>query len=143
MVYYEDLTKYEYSAGEKHMLNIGWLSSEHPFTRGPVPESFALSLSILVREPCNLYRGFHVCEFCRPPNDIISIEPSYIGVWELYRSGNGEVRVTNENRVTFCAPQLIWHYIAEHQYQPPQEFIDAVLYHFKKNYKQKRSKSRF
>ena len=27
----------------------------------------------------------------------------------------------------YAAPTLIWHYVTEHGYRPPDEFIDAVL----------------
>jgi len=29
--------------------------------------------------------------------------------------------------VLYAAPALIYHYVVEHDYKPPQEFIDAVM----------------
>ena len=46
----------------------------------------------------------------------------------MFRYENGEFHVVGATGVVYCAPQFIVHYIAEHQYQPPQEFIEAVLY---------------
>ena len=41
--------------------------------------------------------------------------------------GNGEIRVTGEDGTVYAAPTMIAHYVAEHHYLPPQEFVDAVL----------------
>jgi hypothetical protein len=110
------------------MLNVGWLSDEHPFPRGSVPLAFAHELERIAREPVQLTRGRHLCEFCRPPDDIIDAEPRYREVWEMFRSGNGELHVRSETGVVYSAPALVIHYVSEHQYQPPPEFIAAVLY---------------
>ena len=31
------------------------------------------------------------------------------------------------HRILYAAPNLIFHYVRDHAYKPPQEFIDAVL----------------
>jgi hypothetical protein len=129
MAYYPDLTPFEYHFVEEPMLNVGWLSKGQPFRRGPVPLAFAHELRMLVRNPVELTRGRHVCEFCEPPLDLISAFPTYEDVWEMFRCGNGEIQVRGSSGVVYCAPELILHYVAEHQYQPPQEFIDAVLHY--------------
>ena len=73
--------------------------------------------------------GVHECEFCRAPEDLIQLGRECRSVWRMARSGNGEIRVCSRLGVTYVAPALVWHYVAEHQYQPPQEFIEAVLSH--------------
>jgi len=128
MAYYPDLTPYEYYPGLADMLNVGWLSPGHPFPRGPVPLAFAHELQRLSREPVELTRGCHTCEFCRPPEDIIAAEPRYREVWEMFRCGNGELHVRGETGLVYCSPALVVHYVSEHQYQPPPEFVAAVLY---------------
>ncbi len=45
--------------------------------------------------------------------------------WAEQRRSNGEIRVTDEG-VTFAAPVLIVHYIEEHGYLPPAQFLDAI-----------------
>lgn len=45
----------------------------------------------------------------------------------MFRSGNGEIRVHTPSGAVYCAPALVSHYVAEHQYQPPDEFIGAVI----------------
>jgi hypothetical protein len=128
MAYYPDLSPYEYYPGQGHMLNVGWLSRDRPFARGPVPKAFAHALRLMASDPVEVTRGCHVCEFCEPPEDIIAAEPRYLEVWEMFRCGNGEIHVPGQSGVVYCAPALVIHYISEHQYRPPEEFIAAVLY---------------
>ena len=45
--------------------------------------------------------------------------------WAEQRWSNGEIRVVKEG-LTFAAPVLIVHYIEEHGYLPPAQFIEAV-----------------
>jgi hypothetical protein len=42
-------------------------------------------------------------------------------------TGNGEIRVRAANGITYVAPVLVLHYVVEHGYLPPQEFIEAVI----------------
>lgn len=129
MTYYPDLTTYEYFAQQHGLLNVGWLSKDHTFSRGSVPYQFASELHRLTQSPVNLCRGHHVCELCQPPADVLTADKEYYWVWAMGRSGNGEVHVLSASGIIYAAPTLIWHYVIEHQYQPPQEFIDAVLFH--------------
>ena len=64
-MYFADLTPYQYSGerSQANVLNVGWLSKEHPYRRGAVPEEFVEALRRLVERPVNLYRGSHLCEF--------------------------------------------------------------------------------
>jgi hypothetical protein len=41
--------------------------------------------------------------------------------------GNGEIRVIGSAGKVYASPVMIYHYMSEHNYLPPQEFIDAVL----------------
>jgi len=45
--------------------------------------------------------------------------------WAEQHSSNGEIRVRLEN-ITFAAPVLIVHYIEEHGYLSPADFVKAV-----------------
>jgi hypothetical protein len=112
MAYYPDLTPYEYKRGHEPMLNVGWLANGKLYPRGPVPAQLVAALRALAESPVNLRRGFHVCDL-RPSRNV---RPR----------GNGEVRVRSAAGVTYAAPALIWHYVADHEYLPPREFIDAV-----------------
>jgi hypothetical protein len=118
-MYFPDLTPYEYASAKKqpNVLNVGWLSSAHPFRSGVPDDRLIEALRYLVANPVNLFRGGHFCEFCPPSPTKLS--PNI--------AGNGEIQVTNASGVTYVAPVLILHYVAVHGYRPPQEFIDAVL----------------
>lgn len=94
------------------MRAVGWLSNTHPFTTGSVPESFLTALHEHIQDAWQpvVAAGFHECELC-PINPAMNGNNLWIpGVTVLY-----------------LAPGMIEHYIQDHQYQPPQEFINAVL----------------
>lgn len=110
------------------MLNVGWLSGGRPFPRRPVPRAFAYELRRMSQEPVHLTHGPDLCEFSEPPDDISSAEPRYREVWKMFSCGNGELYVQGETRIVYCAPSLLAHSVSEHRYQPPLEFVAAVLY---------------
>lgn len=127
-MYFEDLTPYEYDdkTSDPAIVNVGWLSREHAFQTGDVPQELIAALRTLVASPVNLYRGSHLCELCPQPevfvrNGFRMMDPSP----EI--SGNGEVRVVGADGRTYVAPVLVRHYIEVHRYRPPDAFIAAVL----------------
>jgi hypothetical protein len=106
------------------MLNVGWLNKEYVFSQGGVPDAFIQRLWLFCREPMCESKGFHECEFC--------VEPSEFGIAALYadeelRLGSAEIRATDRNGMMYVAPNLIFHYVVQHHYRPPGEFIQAVL----------------
>ncbi len=114
--YYDDLTYYScpfhYFENAK---NIGWIE-ETGFNKGSVPEEFIENLLKYIKEP------IHVVSDCFYPIKMIYKN-------ELLSLGYLEIRVLSENgKQRYAAPDLIFHYIVELGYKPPQEFIDAVLY---------------
>jgi hypothetical protein len=128
-MYFEDLSPYEYG-GDTPMpdvVNVGWLSQEHPYESGPVPPEFVEAVRKLVASPVNLYRGVHLCEFCLDPPVVTTrgglrmIDPA------RGTTGNGEIRVSASDGLTYVAPILVLHYIEAHQYRPPKSFVVAVL----------------
>ena len=135
-MYFPDLSPYSYDdhavTGRGHrrtrpnVLNVGWLSAQRDFPRRVPDRAFLASLKRLAQSPVELYRGYHICEFCPPPREIrssrgILIEP-------LPRTtGNGEIRVSGSDGTIFAAPVLIVHYVETHEYAPPEVFVEAVL----------------
>jgi hypothetical protein len=86
-------------------------------------------MQLLAEKPVELYRGKHICELCKPPvlvlvNLTMAGEEKY-WEWADQRSSNGEIRVARGG-VTFAAPVLIAHYIEEHCYLPPAQFLKAI-----------------
>jgi hypothetical protein len=127
-MYFPDLTPYRYGGEDPDpaILNVGWLSHEQAFERGPVPSEFILALEQLVEKPLNLYRGSHICEFCPEPPVTLRDGMRWISP-EPGTTGNGEVRVRDRLGTTYVAPVLVLHYIRVHNYIPPQAFIMAVV----------------
>ena len=110
MTFSADLTSYEYGRRpELAVKNVGWLAIDQPFSQGETSESFRRSLAILCERPTNLYRGWHICEFCANAR------------------GNGDIRLRGVDGEVYAAPVMIHHYVTVHGYQPPAEFIEAVL----------------
>lgn len=126
MAYYPDLSPYEYSSTDEPRKNVGWLDKQHTFDRRPFPSAWgvAMKLELLARNPKNLTRGSHLCDLCTPPPEVRDHE-SYLEAWSFFRQGNGEIHLDGPSGL-YAAPALIWHYISEHQYHPPDEFIELV-----------------
>ena len=150
MAHFPDLTPYSY--GQVHpdpsVVHIGWLDGVHSYTHGVVPASLIEKLRRLSLNPVELYRGTHVCEICEMPEIVRkdldvkrqalkqaiaekSDQPMRAFMseiyreWEQSRQSNGEIRIRH-GAIVFAAPLLIVHYIEEHQYMPPQEFLEAL-----------------
>src|SRR5580700_10918137 len=128
MAYFPDLSHYVYgrTLPEPHILNIGWLSKDHPHRRGLLPEWLVARLRDRITAPVELYRGFHVCEFCpEPPKKRL---PSGLEIpdWPADTLGNGEIRIRALDGKIYVAPVLIYHYVTRHGYLPPPEFIAAL-----------------
>ena len=41
--------------------------------------------------------------------------------------GTSEIRVFGQDGTIYAAPDLIYHYVIDHQYRPPDVFIDTLL----------------
>jgi len=122
MTYYADLTRYEYwdDVVTDDALNIGWLDGQHPYPTGDTSIEFQTRLLMFCKGVVNGTRGWHECEFCpAKPYDPMAEN-------DLDPLGTAEIRVFHKGRI-YAAPNLIYHYVAEHHYRPPEEFIDAVL----------------
>jgi hypothetical protein len=121
MAFFEDMSVYEYSFDqpESGVVNVGWLGEGQPFQTGSVPKDFQTALKELCNNnSINHCMGHHVCEFCPDA----SWGDSY-----YMQMGNGEIRVRDAGGIWYVAPRLVIHYVEEHNYFPPQEFIDAVV----------------
>jgi hypothetical protein len=126
MSYFEDLTPYTYyhSGIRDNTVNIGWLDIDYPYQRGEAPVEFSDKLWDFVKISLFRMRGFHICNLC-PENELSPLVIHKDGV-DL-KLGNDEIRVLGEAGKIYAAPNLIYHYVTEHEYQPPAEFIQAVL----------------
>lgn len=117
--YQADLSPYKYMNPRVNdsVLSVGWLEKGKEFPRGDVPEGFLTKLSKLKKT--NHTKGWHECPFCERPESVD-------GVRRLGPRGSCELTVT-DNGITYLAPELITHYVKEHNYLPPKQYIDAVM----------------
>lgn len=138
-MYYADDSPYQYSAdfrrGKGHdlrpsrgvdILNIGWLSREHPFPKGQATQPFLHWLFRFCSRPRALTMGHHICEFCDASDrrQGMTVEEEDGVRIEL---GSGEIHVPASDERIYVAPDLIYHYVIAHGYLPPQDFIDALV----------------
>lgn len=130
-MYYEDLSNYR--IGERvysDAVSIGWLDSDHPFRTGPVSSTFIAKLRWIVTTRnevfdahCNEMRAIQPCLLCNRQIDLQLSDGTH------YVMGMSEIWIPKNDRCDrwFACPSLILHYIEDHQYCPPAEFIDAVI----------------
>lgn len=115
-MYFHDLATETGIASGPRIRAIGWLSNRHSFPTGDSSEDFVKMLRVICARwgdggralgwPCAC--GLHTCELCG----------------KFHASGN--VGVPTDS-VLFVAPEMVLHYVEQHRYRPPQEFVDAVL----------------
>jgi hypothetical protein len=124
-MYLQDLTNYKYLnyEPEPSVLAVGWLDQDHEFPRGSVPEGFLERILALCFKPVNQTRGFHQSPFLRSASFGYPVE--YDGRKMLL--GSAEIRVPGRSGKTYAAPNLIYHYIKDCGYLPPQEFLEALM----------------
>lgn len=129
-MYYPDLSPYSYLKDDQYIpeempcpLNVGWLDIKHPFEVGEPSEKLLDALFAKRAYPVNKMRGYHQCQFCK--SKAFGLETARKG--KTLVLGSAEIRVKGKGGTVYAAPDLIYHYVAEHHYKPPQEFIDALL----------------
>jgi len=127
-MYFKDLSPYTYLGREPdlNILTVGWLDAEHDFPRGVVSEAILEKVLSLCFKPVNPTRGCHLSPFIRRnPNEFPRGYPvEYKG--KQMGLGNAEIRVEVKDGKTYAAPNLIYHYLKDCEYLPPQEFLDAL-----------------
>ncbi len=126
-MYFADLSPYSYfpratAEDQPPVLNVGWLDAQHPFPTGDVLSTFVERLWEYCRIKVEATRGLHDCELCRQPEPGKHATRDGETLW----LGSAEVRVFG-NGVVFAAPNLIYHYVVDHHYLPPEDFVRAVL----------------
>ncbi len=126
MTHFKDLSRYSYGCREWRTRNVGWLSVAKPFSKGQTPTGFADALAICAIRRTELTRGSHRCDLCEldgvsPPASSYCLSGRTVGL------GNGEIRVPDKGGRIFSAPTLVVHYVAEHSYLPPEDFISSIF----------------
>lgn len=108
----------------KIYIAIGWLE-DVPIPVGQVPPGLVDVLLRLAEShrACQT-RGYHWCTYCPYTDDEYTISDESGNLLHL---GSAEIWVPGEGNIVYCAPNLIIHYIRDHSYRPPQEFIDTAM----------------
>ena len=97
---------------------VGYLDITEEYTKGVVSQNFLNKLRIVFDEGgCTMTLGFHECEFCID-------EGNYEN---RVTSSSEKVIVDRENNIKYIFPEMIFHYIKKHNYQPPKEFVEFIL----------------
>lgn len=111
--FFENKPPFDY--GYKNIVAIGWIDTDGKqlyadFPKGEVPDGFVEKLKDLAdtREEHIQYFGEHDCCECG----------AGLGQGHLFLPADG---------VVYCAPASIGHYVTEHGYRPPEQFVKAVM----------------
>jgi hypothetical protein len=123
MSYFPDLSPYCFFKNQSgpDIVNIGWLDAYHPYRKGETDISLIEKLLRHCKaSPVNRTRGLHHCPFCSSYPITMRVGNEDIVL------GSAEIRLNGTGNVVFAAPNLICHYMAAHQYHPPDEFMAAL-----------------
>jgi hypothetical protein len=124
MAYFKDQTFYSYTKDGAiwGLQNVGWLDADHPFETKEPSEEFLDALWQFCHVAAEPARGGHSCEICKHKN--FHKEDRH---GESLYLGGAQIRVFTTSGNMYAAPNLIYHYVRKHQYDPPDDFIDGVL----------------
>jgi hypothetical protein len=131
MTYFPDLARYDYlpdtvPAGVE-LLTVGWLDPAHEFPTAaddPDPVFWRNLVTRAADHPVAVTRSVHGCRFRHLFEADYQFRAVY-GTRVLYL-GSAEIRVVAADGRRMTAPTLVVHYIRDHGYQPPAEFVEAV-----------------
>lgn len=123
-MFFEDLTPYRYLTRNpvERTCNIGWIEELGQFQPGAsLPQISALLEEYYSDLIGNQTRGHHDCGLCGLSEVRLEYEHRRIIL------GAAELWIPGDNGQIFVAPDLVIHYLREHSYCPPAEFVAAVL----------------
>lgn len=97
---------------------VGYLDITEEYRKGPVSGNFINKLRQVWDTGGRLMSmGHHDCEFCID-------EGNYEG---RATSSSEKIIIDEENNIEYKFPEMIFHYIEEHSYQPPEDFVLFIL----------------
>jgi hypothetical protein len=126
-MYLPDLSPYNPASKEFEILStlaVGWLDQKHLFPTVDPTEDFLCNLLGFCKVRIRQTRGFHQCEFC---DQFSNTHPFVQENDETIWLGSAELRVIGKEKV-YASPNLIYHYVSDHRYSPPEEFTQSVLH---------------
>ena len=131
-MWYEDLAKFDLLGaktarllcGRNHAemtIAVGWLENGKLYTTGETPENFVDTLHEFIKtnELYFAFLGVHECDLCN-----VKLPPGHLNIINGF--GSKTCYIAYKDKV-YLFPDLIIHYIEDHAYLPPSEFVEAVL----------------
>ena len=100
---------------------VGWLEKGKPYTTGKAPNTLVEKLSEFIKtwKITNAYLGIHECDLCE-----VDLPPGHLNI--IDGLGSRTTFIAYKDKL-YIFPDLIIHYIKDHSYLPPAEFIEAAL----------------
>ena len=126
-MYIRDLNRCRYSSGSFDsrnwsvpLLAVGWLEFPFPFRRGAVSSGFLAHLKSLVDAAPSewSFRGLHQCSLWRHRRGFLDRPVITSSHKNVFLPGGSAV---------YIASGGIIHYVEDHRYLPPSQFIEAVM----------------
>ncbi len=123
-MYFADLTPHEYSVFRPilNVLNVGWLDVNTPYRKGKVSNEVLDKLGQIILSEgvfearLNQLRGIRNCCFCGSSH----FRVAYVGRCELW------IPAVEPGKL-YATPSMVLHYIEDHDYYPPDGFLDSVM----------------
>jgi hypothetical protein len=131
MTYFPDLARYDYLPETVpdgvELRTVGWLEPDHDFPtseRELDPAFLANLITLAADHSVALTRSVHACRF----RHLFETDFQYGAVYgtRVLYLGSAEIRVVTADGRRLTAPTLVVHYVRDHGYQPPAEFVEAV-----------------
>lgn len=124
MTIYSDMTSYKYLADvlDPNVLNVGWIGADATYAKGPVSDLVIDRLKEFTKFSIATTRGGHMCDLC-DPNKVVFVHIDS----QKYLLGTAELRVFSEQGAVFTCPDMLLHYVQQHKYCPPREFLEALM----------------
>ncbi len=127
-MYYEDLSNYCYQLpfSLPNVKMIGWLDWLQPYPHGQVERKIIEKLwKLICTRPVpfdlevNIVRGTDPCKICDTDIQYIDLSRNsmLLGMSEIW---------IPYGLNWYAAPSLIAHYMEDHHYLPPKEFLEAI-----------------
>lgn len=136
-MHYPDLSEYKPAMNHflkpftfKEVLTIGWLENGQPYTQGNVDDIIVLKLREMLassKTNINRMRGIHRCDFCPSSGTDHELRVRHPHLPRTILLGMSELWLPTQTEIIYAAPTLIYHYITEHNYHPPDVYLDTVM----------------
>jgi hypothetical protein len=135
MSYFEfrqDMSECNFSSDQDiSVLNVGWLSSSVSYTTGNIYDDFIKKLRrLVVNSESSPFkpivwrsRGQDSCPLCLLRDFVLEDNENT----EILGSSEFFIPCYSKKNSYFISPSLIYHFIADHNYLPPEQFINSVM----------------